>query len=362
MNRGGDSILSVYSDARAEYTKQLCVFLVPAYFQFFIDLLERARRDVNQEQKRVLWQFQTYLNEIHDWNMEKVSQEIQRIHTNTGCDYLEDLLTAVFIAHTKVLTAIRLSSQQKKVEINIPKVDHFLFKVLCESSKLLWSSTYLFRDGIPSIEKQQNYRSIEGILNEGILQAVRSLVPVKSILKDFVNQDTASEDTSRKESSAEAEEESDDEEVVSAPVPPVSPAPLESVPAPVAPLEAIPAPIPAPVSVPATELPASAPASTSAPPPVLPASNTSSTVSETPPTIYLDEKPSVQFAKFDAVFDSDHPADSEMVYDPKEGESEDDVPDLEILEESGAPLSEGIDFDELHPQVSAIELDDYEEL
>ncbi len=362
MNRGGDSILSVYSDARAEYTKQLCVFLVPAYFQFFIDLLERARRDVNQEQKRVLWQFQTYLNEIHDWNMEKVSQEIQRIHTNTGCDYLEDLLTAVFIAHTKVLTAIRLSSQQKKVEINIPKVDHFLFKVLCESSKLLWSSTYLFRDGIPSIEKQQNYRSIEGILNEGILQAVRSLVPVKSILKDFVNQDTASEDTSRKESSAEAEEESDDEEVVSAPVPPVSPAPLESVPAPVAPLEAIPAPIPAPVSVPATELPASAPASTSAPPPVLPASNTPSTVSETPPTIYLDEKPSVQFAKFDAVFDSDHPADSEMVYDPKEGESEDDVPDLEILEESGAPLSEGIDFDELHPQVSAIELDDYEEL
>jgi len=362
MNRGGDSILSVYSDARAEYTKQLCVFLVPAYFQFFIDLLERARRDVNQEQKRVLWQFQTYLNEIHDWNMEKVSQEIQRIHTNTGCDYLEDLLTAVFIAHTKVLTAIRLSSQQKKVEINIPKVDHFLFKVLCESSKLLWSSTYLFRDGIPSIEKQQNYRSIEGILNEGILQAVRSLVPVKSILKDFVNQDTASEDTSRKESSAEAEEESDDEEVVSAPVPPVSPAPLESVPVPVAPLEAIPAPIPAPVSVPATELPASAPASTSAPPPVLPASNTSSTVSETPPTIYLDEKPSVQFAKFDAVFDSDHPADSEMVYDPKEGESEDDVPDLEILEESGAPLSEGIDFDELHPQVSAIELDDYEEL
>jgi len=367
----------VYSDARAEYTKQLCVFLVPAYFQFFIDLLERARRDVNQEQKRVLWQFQTYLNEIHDWNMEKVSQEIQRIHTNTGCDYLEDLLTAVFIAHTKVLTAIRLSSQQKKVEINIPKVDHFLFKVLCESSKLLWSSTYLFRDGIPSIEKQQNYRSIEGILNEGILQAVRSLVPVKSILKDFVNQDTSSEDTSRKESSAEAEEESDDEEVggrepppvppvppASVPAPPASVASLESVPTSVAPLEAIPAslePVPAPVLVPATELPASAPASASAPPPVLPAS-TPSTVSETPPTIYLDGKPSVQFATFDAVFDSDHPADSEMVYDPKEGDSEDDVPDLEILEESGAPLSAGIDFDELHPQVSAIELDDYEEL
>ena len=43
MNR--DSVLSVYSDARAEYTKQLCVFLVPAYFQFYIDLLEKAKKE-----------------------------------------------------------------------------------------------------------------------------------------------------------------------------------------------------------------------------------------------------------------------------------------------------------------------------
>ena len=176
MNR--DSVLSVYSDARTEYTKQLCVFLVPAYFQFFVDLLEKAKQAMVNEPKKGLWQFQNYLNDIHDWNMERVNQEIHIINTNSGCDYLEDLLTAVFIAHTKVLTAIRLSSHQKKVEINIPKVEHFLFKVLCETSKLLWSSTYLFRDGISGIEKQQNYRNIETILNDGVLQAVRSMVPV----------------------------------------------------------------------------------------------------------------------------------------------------------------------------------------
>jgi hypothetical protein len=129
MNRGSDSILSVYSDARAEYTKQLCVFLVPAYFQFFIELLEKAKEATIQEPKRALWQFQNYLNEVHDWNMEKVNHEIHNIHTNSGCDYLDDLLTAVFIAHTKVLTAIRLSANKKKIEINVPKVEHFLFKV-----------------------------------------------------------------------------------------------------------------------------------------------------------------------------------------------------------------------------------------
>ena len=115
MNQGADSILSVYSDARTEYTKQLCIFLVPAYFKFFIDLLEKARNATSLEPKKTLWQFQTYLNEIHDWNMEKVNNEINIIHNNCGCDYMDDLLTAVFIAHTKVLTAIRISGNNKKV-------------------------------------------------------------------------------------------------------------------------------------------------------------------------------------------------------------------------------------------------------
>ena len=57
-----DSITSVYSDTRSEYTKQLCIYLVPAYFQFFVDLLEKTKKIV--EPKKVLWQFQTYLNEV----------------------------------------------------------------------------------------------------------------------------------------------------------------------------------------------------------------------------------------------------------------------------------------------------------
>ena len=51
-----DSITSVYSDTRTEYTKQLCIFLIPAYFQFFVDLLGKAKQ--GSEPKKVLWQFQ----------------------------------------------------------------------------------------------------------------------------------------------------------------------------------------------------------------------------------------------------------------------------------------------------------------
>lgn len=360
MNRGSDSILSVYSDARAEYTKQLCVFLVPAYFQFFIELLEKAKEAVIQEPKKALWQFQNYLNEVHDWNMEKVNHEIHNIHTNSGCDYLDDLLTAVFIAHTKVLTAIRLSANKKKIEINVPKVEHFLFKVLCETSKLLWSSSYLFREGISAIEKQQNYRAIEQLINEGVLQAIRSLVPVKSILKDFVNNDFG-------EGAEEEESDSEDEKEVEKPKEEVKQEVMESItfsePKSIEPI--ISPPNPEPILEPIHSLPEEQ---------ILPKEQLPSeehvvakeavpNEDKPPQMIIIDNKPGVKFSEFDAVFDSDNPENSDLVYYPKD-EIEDGVPDLEILEDSGIPLSEETDFDNLDKKEDSNDISslDYEEL
>lgn len=358
MNR--DSVLSVYSDARTEYTKQLCVFLVPAYFQFYVELLEKAKQAMIHEPKRALWQFQNYLNEIHDWNMEKVVNEIHVIQVNSGCDYLEDLLTAVFIAHTKVLTAIRLSSNNKKVEINIPKVEHFLFKVLCETSKLLWSSTYLFRDGIPGMEKQQNYRNIENMLHEGIIQAVRSLVPVKSILKDFVNHDPTS--TSKEDEDSDDEVEKKEELTVPTPIhmptQNISSTPI---------LHEVPEPVSEPVSEPVPE-PVSVPEPISVPEPV-----SSSAESQEPstPMIILDNKPTVRFGEFNAMFDSDHPSDSDLIMESKENEDasmnsdHESGPVLQILDEEGISMqhdAEIEELDEFNAPSEAIGIDDYEEL
>jgi len=358
-----DSIVSVYSDTRTEYTKQLCIFLIPAYFQFFVDLLAKAKQ--GSESKKVLWQFQTYLNEIHDWNMEKVHNEINTIHGNTGCDYLEDLLTAVFIAHTKVLTAIRLSANNKKVEITIPKVEHFLFKVLCEISKLLWSSTYLFREDISGVDRQQNYKAIEGIISEGILQAVRSLVPVKSILKNLVNNDA--KDT---KDAKEADDDSDDDVSInkldSADSNPASSEPVEKpveklveklVEEPKEPLEE---PLAEPLEQLEEHITESEPNGLLST--VKSAFNTIASslplveLNESPQIINLDEKPSVSFAKYNTLFSSEDPEESKMI----DADSSNSSPDLEILDTAGVSLSVD-DCDQLD-DIESSPLDDYEEL
>lgn len=187
MDLGGEGV-SVYAEAKSEYTTQLCQYLVPSIQQYFLDLLEEAKQK-ELEPRRVLVMFQTLLEGISDWNVDKVQRETSQIAAKSRCDYLEELMTAVFIAHTKVLSAIRLTTKQKKLQITIPKLEHFLHRTLTECARLLWSNTYLFSSSSPTIERQKNLRLIENMLHEGVLQGIRGMLPVKNILREYLKED-----------------------------------------------------------------------------------------------------------------------------------------------------------------------------
>lgn len=206
---------SVYAEAKGEYSRQLCQFLVPAIHKYFLETLEHAK-ELEPESKKQLLQFQTLLEGISEWNVDKVQRETQRILITTQCDYIEELLTAVFIAHTKVLSSIRLTNKQKKLQITIPKLEHFLHRTLTECARHLWTNTFLFSSSYSPLERQKNMRQVEGLISEGVLQGVRTMLPVKSILKEYLSTEdteseyeTASEDTDSDES--ESEDESEDE-------------------------------------------------------------------------------------------------------------------------------------------------------
>ena len=78
-------------------------------------------------------------------------------------------------------------------------------------------------------------------------------------------------------------------------------------------------------------------------------------VSESPQVINLDEKPSVSFAKYNTIFSSEDPDESNMV------EAEDKSPDLEILDTVGSALNNN-DFDQLDDDSEILEMDNYEVL
>jgi len=183
-----DTTAAIYSEAKSEYTRQLVGNFQPVLLRFFLDRLDEARK--TKTSKSTLAEFQESLSQIPEWNLDKVQKETAGLLNSVSCDYIEDLITAVFIAHTKILSAIRLHAKpRRRIQITVPKPDHFMHRTLSECSRLLWSNIYLFSETAPALERQKNMNEVGRFLEEGILQAVRNLLPVKSILRESLQED-----------------------------------------------------------------------------------------------------------------------------------------------------------------------------
>jgi len=281
--------VATYSEARSEYTKQLATFVVPPVVGWFQKLWAQCAVD----RQRSLSAFQTECEEVARWNQDRINDEVRALMERSGCDYMEELMTAVFIAHTKVLTAVRLTTKQKKLSIVVPKLDHFIHRVFRESARSFWKSPFLFMTDSGVVERQKNLLQIEGLAIEAITTAVRGLLPVKQILADYMG---------------EAEVETEPE----AEVPPEAPE------------QAPEAPAPAPASAPeaTSDVKEITTESTPAPAPEPPAPT---------PIINIDTEPSVRFADTLSVFNET--SEPELVPAPEDG--------LKVDETSTQPMDMG---------------------
>jgi len=266
--------VATYSEARSEYTKQLATFVVPALIAWFRNLWNRNASD----KQRCLSLFQNECEEVGNWNMDRIHDEVRALIEQSRCDYMEELMTAVFVAHTKVLTAVRLSQKQKKLSITVPKLDHFLHHVFKESARCFWKNAFLFMDNGNVIERQKNILHAESLLNEALTTAVRGLLPVKQILKDYMGEDMEEESVLSPTSTS---------------VP--APAPAEEAPEPV--VDATPV-------LPEAVAPA-APEPEKAEPELKVEKVEAEAAPEAPSILKIDTEPSVKFSNYDEVFDEE---------------------------------------------------------
>jgi len=292
-------------------------------------MLEEAKAQSPSSQK-YLWNFQSLLQSIPDWNQDKVVRETEAIQKDCKCDYLEELLTAVFIAHTKVLSAIRLTTKQKKLQITIPKIDHFLHRVMSDCARSLWANAFLFAD-TNSIEKQKNLRQVSGLVHESILQAIRGLLPVKAILREYLHDDGDEEETEKVVGVKKEDEDDDEETEEKAPEPEAkAPEPEAKAPEPEA-------------KAPETEEKAPEPEAKAPEPEARVPEPVSE---EKPPTqhpmIYIDTKPSVSFAQEHVMFDSNTLEENEIhdlpfaeaeLREDEDAEEEEDVEKIHLTNE-----------------------------
>jgi len=161
---------------------------VQAMFQEAIGICKQS-----EEEDKYLMTFQNILSRIPKWNEEIIKKETSRIIEKSGCSYLEELVTCIHIIQLKLLTAMRVGQKQKKIDINIPKLDDFIHKVYINVARKIYKNVYLFEFNSTPLQVQKHNRELEIIVQECILNAVRDSIPVESILKAYMDE-TVEED------------------------------------------------------------------------------------------------------------------------------------------------------------------------
>jgi hypothetical protein len=185
-----DYNINVLSEAKNEYSSRLLNILTPlvilgikSIFSEAVDLC-----DENNEEEKYLMTFQNFLSRVPKWNANIIKEETKRIVNDSKCPYLEDLLTCVHITQLKILTSIRVSNQQKKLEIDIPKLEDFVHNVYIEFARKLYSNIYLFERDIMPLNYQKNMREAEIMCRECILKIIRTSMPIEQILRAYMDE------------------------------------------------------------------------------------------------------------------------------------------------------------------------------
>ena len=190
-----DFNINSLNESKNEWSARLINILTPLIIDGYKSILEEAVKlcKENGEYDKYLMTFQNFISRVPKWNPDIIEKERLRICEKSGCGYLEDLVVCIHIIQLKILTAIRVGQKQKKIEINIPKLDDFIHKVYINVARKTYKNVYLFELGIQPLQIQKNHRELEIMVQECILNTVRESIPVEAILKAYMDE-TVEED------------------------------------------------------------------------------------------------------------------------------------------------------------------------
>ena len=185
-----DYNVNVLSEAKNEYSCRLLSILSPVVIDGVKSIFNDAERLCieNDENDKYLMTFQNFLSRVPKWNDSIIQDECRRIISVTGCNYLEDLLTCVHIAQLKILTSVRVSQKQKKIDLDIPKLETFIHQVYTAFARKLYKNVYLFEKIITPLQYQKNMRECEILCKESILEVIRGSIPVEKILRSYIDE------------------------------------------------------------------------------------------------------------------------------------------------------------------------------
>jgi hypothetical protein len=194
--------LTVLVEAKKEYLAQLCSVMCPHMIEAFENMYMEA--DTISKGKKVLAQYQKLLKEVPNWNNHMIHQHVEKM-SNT-CGWFSDLLAAVFVSYVKILSSVRINSENKKISLKLPANDVFVHGCLTNAAKELYKDPYVYHEEMSEYDRDANLTRRFVLVIE---KTVKDMIPIQEILKTYIahKQDIEFENTTEDTEDPEVTEE-----------------------------------------------------------------------------------------------------------------------------------------------------------
>ena len=191
-------------DIKNEYTEYLITILTPFLYQGFQSMYNTAikedqshtnlaKSNPNIKSLGVLIYFQYYLKDVQKLNANIIEKETKRMRLLSKCpDIFDDLIKSVIKSHIVLLTytssgkKCRIVNEKHHQKIN---TNDFIHGVYIECAKIFYEYPELFWHNVKSNEKKYNQRTIIQLIKSGIINTIRNVLPMKSIIQEYLKND-----------------------------------------------------------------------------------------------------------------------------------------------------------------------------
>jgi hypothetical protein len=179
--------LNILVEAKREYIGQLCLLMCPVMIETYETMYEEAYKLTKG--RKVLVMYQKLLKEVPNWSDAMSKQHTDNI--SNRCAWFNDLLAAVFVSCVKILSAVRLNKDNKKISLKLPTNEVFIQTCYNNAAKDLYRDPYIYHE-------TQNEHARNDKLYERfcvcIETSVKELIPVQQILQTYMSQTQEGQD------------------------------------------------------------------------------------------------------------------------------------------------------------------------
>jgi hypothetical protein len=173
------------------YTSLLVNTLSPCIYEGLLSIYNDIKNKTKDNGKE-LKTFQEYLATIPKWNNDLINKETNRVLQKSKCPWLENLVKGVIKANIELLSNTTSSYGFKYLNDKMYKnarLNNFIHKCYIECAREIYNNPYLFYHKYKPHQIKVNQKEISILIKDCIQEAIRKMLPIQSILEEYLNRD-----------------------------------------------------------------------------------------------------------------------------------------------------------------------------